>query len=67
MQYQDVVATAHRPSICFTNHMTGRTADLAAHEAVKFAIEYRDPQTTRAAIIRIIDDIMELMRHPSAA
>jgi DNA-binding FadR family transcriptional regulator len=42
-QFRDVVATALRTSIRFTNRIQGRTADLAAHEAVKLAIEARDP------------------------
>ncbi|WP_242141174.1 FadR/GntR family transcriptional regulator [Sphingomonas sp. TREG-RG-20F-R18-01] len=60
-QFCDVVATALRTSIRFTNRIQGRTADLAAHEAVLFAIEARDPEASRTAMLRIIDDVMDLI------
>lgn len=65
-QFRDVVATALRTSIRFTNRIKGRTADLAAHEAVKIAIEARDPAAARAAMTNIIDDVMLLIdAHPT--
>jgi DNA-binding FadR family transcriptional regulator len=64
-QFRDVVATALRTSIRFTNRIRGRTADLAAHEAVKLAIEARDPVAARAAMAQIIDDVMELIAKSS--
>lgn len=60
-QFRDVVATALRTSIRFTNRIKGRTADLAAHEAVKVAIERRDAEAARAAMLNIIDDVMLLI------
>jgi DNA-binding FadR family transcriptional regulator len=60
-QFRDVVATALRTSIRFTNRIQGRTADLAAHEAVKIAIERRNPAAARAAMTRIIDEVMTLI------
>ena len=60
-QFRDVVATALRTSIRFTNRIKGRTADLAAHEAVKIAIERRDVDAARVAMGRIIDDVMALI------
>jgi DNA-binding FadR family transcriptional regulator len=67
MQFRDVVATALRTSIRFTNRIQGRTADLAAHEAVKIAIDERDPERARSAMLHIIDDVMELITHTPAA
>ena len=60
-QFRDVVATALRTSIRFTNRIKGRTADLASHEAVLRAIEVRDPERARVAMLRIIDDVMALI------
>jgi DNA-binding FadR family transcriptional regulator len=60
-QFRDVVATALRTSIRFTNRIQGRTADLAAHEAVKIAIERRNPAAARAAMANIIDEAMTLI------
>lgn len=62
-QFRDVVATALRTSIRFTNRIKGRTADLAAHEAVKIAIERRNADTARSAMLNIIDDVMLLIEH----
>lgn len=64
-QFRDVVATALRTSIRFTNRIQGRSADLAAHEAVLRAIEARDPDASRNAMLRIIEDVMEVIVHSS--
>jgi DNA-binding FadR family transcriptional regulator len=64
-QFRDVVATALRTSIRFTNRIQGRTADLAAHEAVKLAIEARDPAAAHAAMAQIIDDVTALIAKSS--
>ena len=66
-QFRDVVATALRTSIRFTNRIKGRTADLAAHEAVKIAIERRKPDKARAAMLNIIDDVMLLIERTPGA
>ena len=63
MQFRDVVATALRTSIRFTNRIQGRTADLGAHQAVKVAIERRDAPAAHAAMLHIIEDVMVLITH----
>lgn len=60
-QFRDVVATALRTSIRFTNRIKGRTADLAAHEAVLVAIERGKPEAARRAMARIIGDVLALI------
>ena len=49
MQFRDVVATALRTSIRFTNRFKGRTASLPAHHAVLAAIEARRRRRARGA------------------
>jgi DNA-binding FadR family transcriptional regulator len=60
-QFRDVVTTALRTSIRFTNRIKGRTADLAQHGEVKEAIERHDPEGARAAMQAIITDVVELI------
>ena len=60
-QFRDVVATALRTSIRFTNRIVGRTADLAAHGAVKDAICAGDPARAHAAMTAIIGDVMTVI------
>jgi len=62
-QFCDVVATALRTSVRFTNRIQGRTTDLAAHETVLHAITARDVERARTAMLYIIDDVMELIVH----
>lgn len=64
-QFRDVVATALRTSIRFTNRIKGRTADLAAHRAVLVAIEARKPDAARKAMSKIIDEVMTVINTPS--
>jgi DNA-binding FadR family transcriptional regulator len=59
-QFRDVVATALRTSIRFTNRFKGRTASLPAHHAVLAAIEAKDAAGARAAMAAIIDDVVDL-------
>ncbi|WP_066585801.1 FadR/GntR family transcriptional regulator [Sphingomonas pruni] len=66
-QFRDVVATALRTSIRFTNRIQGRTADLAAHRAVMVAIEGRKPEAARKAMGKIIAEVMALIANPPAA
>lgn len=61
MQFRDMVETALRTSIRFTNRFKGRTASLPAHHAVLSAITDRDPERARAAMASIIDDVMVLV------
>lgn len=60
-QFRDVVATALRTSIRMTNRMRGRTADLAAHGAVRDAIRARDACGAHTAMAAIIGDVMGLI------
>ncbi|USI71916.1 FadR/GntR family transcriptional regulator [Sphingomonas morindae] len=60
-QFRDVVETALRTSIRFTNRFKGRTASLPAHKAVKDAIEARDSAGAHAAMTLIIREVMLLI------
>ena len=60
-QFRDLVATALRTSIKFTNRIVGRTADLAAHGAVKDAIVARDPARAHHAMAAIIGVVMQVI------
>jgi DNA-binding FadR family transcriptional regulator len=60
-QFRDVVTTALQTSIRFTNRFKGRSASLPAHEAVKLAIEARDPIAAQGAMEIIIRDVMVLI------
>ncbi len=61
MQFRDLVATALRTSIRFTNHIVGHTASLPAHEAVLSAIRTGRADEAQAAMTRIIEEVMELI------
>lgn len=65
-QFRDVVSTALRTSIRFTNRLKGRTANVADHAAVRDAIEARDPEAARAAMRALIGDVLELIDHVEA-
>lgn len=69
MQLRDVVSTALRTSIRFTNHIKGRAADVAEHAKVRDAIAARDPATARIAMRTIIGDVILLIEEhqPSEA
>lgn len=60
-QFRDLVTTALRTSIRFTNRIKGRTADLAQHGAVLVAIERRRPDAAEKAMRAIITDVVELI------
>jgi DNA-binding FadR family transcriptional regulator len=60
-QFSDVVATALRTSIRFTNRFKGRTASLPAHHAVLAAIQARDAEGARTTMVAIIRDVMILI------
>lgn len=60
-QFSDVVSTALRTSIRFTNRFKGRTASLPQHRAVLSAIEARDADGARAAMAALIEDVMALI------
>ncbi|TSB05028.1 FadR/GntR family transcriptional regulator [Sphingorhabdus contaminans] len=60
-QFRDVVTTALRSSIRFTNRFKGRTASLPQHKAVLDAIANRDPLAAQAAMTELIADVMHLI------
>ncbi len=60
-QFRDVVMTALRTSIRFTNRFKGRTASLPQHRAVLTAIEAHDPDAAAAAMGALIEDVMSLI------
>lgn len=61
-QFEDLVSTALRTSIRFTNRFKGRSASLPAHKAVLEAIAARDAGSASATIRSIIEDVMILIR-----
>jgi DNA-binding FadR family transcriptional regulator len=61
MQFRDVVATALRTSIRFTNRFKGRTASLPAHHKVLAAIEAGDREAARGAMAAIIAEVMAMI------
>lgn len=66
-QFCDVVETALRTSIRFTNRIKGRTASIVDHEAVHRAIAARDGGAARKAMDRLIGDVLDLIdRHVAA-
>jgi len=60
-QFRDVVETALRTSIRFTNRFKGRTASLPQHHAVLSAIERRDEHRAHDAMTDLIADVMVLI------
>lgn len=65
-QFHDVVTTALRTSIRFTNRIKGRTASIADHEAVRDAITARDPDAARFAMRHLIGEVLDLIEHVEA-
>lgn len=61
VQFRDVVSTALRTSIRFTNRFNGRTASLPQHRAVMTAIERRDADRAQDAMTDLIADVMALI------
>jgi DNA-binding FadR family transcriptional regulator len=60
-QFQDVVATALRSSIQFTNRIKGHSASIADHAAVRDAIAHKKSDAARVAMRKIIGDALELI------
>ncbi|HEY0623950.1 FadR/GntR family transcriptional regulator [Sphingomonas sp.] len=60
-QFRDVVSTALRTSIRFTNRIKGRSASVADHAAVRDAILARDPDAARIAMRALIGDVLDLI------
>ena len=66
-QLSDIVTIALKISIRFTNSLTGRHANVAAHEAVLDAIQARDPDAASARMTAIIVDVMGLIHTAMAS
>jgi DNA-binding FadR family transcriptional regulator len=60
-QFRDVVETALKTSIRFTNRIKGRTASVADHAAVELAIAARDGSAAREAMRFLIQDVINLI------
>ncbi len=60
-QFRDVVATALRTSIRFTNRLAGRSASIADHAAVADAIIARDGAAAHAAMETLIAKVLDLI------
>lgn len=60
-QFRDMVGTALRTSIRFTNRIKGRSASVDDHRAVHTAIVAGDVAGARTAMKRIIGDVLELI------
>jgi DNA-binding FadR family transcriptional regulator len=66
IQFRDVVETALRTSIRFTNRIKGRSASLPQHRAVLTAIARRDAEGANAAMTELIADVMTLIDEAEA-
>jgi len=60
-QFRDVVRTALRTSIRFTNRVKGRTANVGDHGLVLDAIKAKDPDAARRAMRALITDVLDLI------
>ena len=60
-QFRDVVTTALRSSIQFTNRVRGETASVVDHAAVSDAIVRRDAEGAYAAMRKIVQDVLVLI------
>jgi DNA-binding FadR family transcriptional regulator len=60
-QLHELVNTALRISIRFTNRIKGRIASVPAHEAVMNAIIARDPERAAKAMRGILNEVLELI------
>jgi DNA-binding FadR family transcriptional regulator len=61
LQFRDVVTTALRSSIQFTNRIKGRSASVGDHSAVSEAIARRDAEGAYVAMRTIITDVLDLI------
>lgn len=60
-QFQNIVSTALRTSIRFTNRIKGRTASVEDHAAVEHAIAQRQPDKARKAMRHLIGEVLILI------
>jgi len=65
-QFREVVGTALRTSIRFTNRIKGRTANVADHAAVRDAIAAGDADGARIAMRNLIGDVLALIDEAEA-
>ena len=65
-QFRDLVSTALRTSIRVTNRISGRTASVAEHAAVRDAIALRDPKAARDAMEGLIGNVIDLIETSEA-
>ncbi len=61
VQFRDVVETALRTSIRFTNRVAGRTASIEDHERVLSAIAAGDPDRAVTMMRNLLDDVLSLI------
>ena len=66
-QFEPVVASALHSSIRFTNRIKGHSASLEQHDAVRHAIMACDPAAARAAMDKLIVDVLALIGAASGA
>lgn len=66
-QFKPMVAAALKTSITFTNRIAGHSASIADHAAVADAIGRGDEGGARAAMRRLIDDVLTLIDREAAA
>ena len=66
-QFREVVATALRASIRFTNRIAGRTASIDDHAAVHRSILAEDADAARRTMRALIDDVLLLIERVGAA
>ncbi len=64
VQFREMVSTALRTSIRFTNRMAGRSANIAEHTTVRDAIVARDPAAAHAAMRGLIVNVLTLIETP---
>ena len=67
IQFRDVVATALRTSIRFTNRVAGRTASVEDHSRVHEAILAGDSPRAYDAMRALIDDVLHLIEEVAAS
>jgi DNA-binding FadR family transcriptional regulator len=66
-QFREVVTTALRTSIRFTNRIKGRSANVADHAAVRDAIHAGDADAARSAMRSLIADVLTLIEDAKLA
>jgi DNA-binding FadR family transcriptional regulator len=65
-QFRDVVSTALRTSIRFTNRIKGRNASLADHAAVRDATVAQNADGARLAMRHLIGEVLDLIEQVEA-